>query len=142
MQNAFFNSPIKYPCKELTHIKDKESLFKALEEDDDLARLQSLGFTINQIYGGLSKANQFIKDVCTEEAGQTTIAVSTIHKYKGLEADHVVIMGDFLRRDEDGNPIVEELEEEENLNLLYVAITRAKVKLELPWYIEEFLKEV
>lgn len=139
MQNAYFNSEIKYPCRELSHIKNKDTLFQALEEDADLASLYNLGSRVAQTYGSLWEANKFIKEICTEEANTTTISVSTIHKYKGLEADLVILKDDFLPKDEDGFARLELLEEEENLNLLYVAITRAKVSILLPDYIQNYL---
>lgn len=139
MQNAFFGSEIKYPCRELFHIKDKHTLFQALEEDADLANLYNLGRMISNSYGSLYEANRFIKEVCTEEVGETDTSVSTIHKYKGLEADFVILKDDFLSKDEDGIPRFDLLEEEENLNLLYVAITRARVSLMLPVYIQDYL---
>jgi superfamily I DNA/RNA helicase len=56
------------------------------------------------------------------------ITLSTVHKAKGLEADHVYLLRETFphfqdRKDADGNAI--EVPEEET-NVLYVAITRAK----------------
>jgi ATP-dependent exoDNAse (exonuclease V) beta subunit len=55
------------------------------------------------------------------------ILLTTAHKSKGLEYDNVVIANDFKF----GTKEVLEMPEQE-LNLLYVACTRAKKNLQLP----------
>lgn len=59
--------------------------------------------------------------------GTPDIVLTTAHKSKGLEYDNVVIAGDFRF----GNKEVLDMPEQE-LNLLYVACTRAKKNLQLP----------
>lgn len=54
-------------------------------------------------------------------AERATVIISTAHKAKGLEWDTVKLLDDF--------PVVAEMDEEE-LRLLYVATTRAKIRLD------------
>ena len=59
------------------------------------------------------------------------ITLSTVHKAKGLEADHVFLLKETFhrhqkRKDRSGNPIPPQQEE---LNIEYVAITRARKTL-------------
>ncbi|EAI3274736.1 ATP-dependent helicase, partial [Campylobacter jejuni] len=75
-----------------------------------------------------------IKDIeksCVKKQEQADLILSTGHKSKGLEWNNVEIIDDFLN-------IKQELEEreqitiaKEELNLLYVAVTRAKNSLNI-----------
>ncbi len=82
---------------------------------------------------------------------QASVQVMTMHKAKGLEASLVFLYGGFVRMDsyvlsyhQDGQrfvsvgeakpaPAIQELEEEHQ-RLLYVAATRAKMRLYLPYF--------
>lgn len=61
-----------------------------------------------------------------QHASQTQVFISTVHKAKGLGFDQVVLASDFEWPD-DGHPGYKE-----SLNVIYVAITRAKRVLVLP----------
>jgi len=61
-----------------------------------------------------------IKTVCVSDLKHADIALSTIHKAKGLEFDTVVLLNDF------NDQISVDKWPEDEKNLLYVAITRAK----------------
>ena len=64
---------------------------------------------------------------CDLKTQNPDIVISTAHKSKGLEADNVTIFNDFSFEIEDG-----ELEvSDEELNLVYVAVTRAKKNLDV-----------
>lgn len=56
-----------------------------------------------------------------------TVILTTAHKSKGLEFDNVVVANDFKFGEKD----LLDMPEQE-INLLYVAVTRAKQKLQLP----------
>ena len=81
-----------------------------------------------------SDIKKLIKDItkqCVKEQSKAELILSTGHKSKGVEWDNVEIIDDFLN-------IRQELEEKdelkiakEELNLLYVAITRAKNSLNI-----------
>lgn len=63
------------------------------------------------------------------------ILLSTAHKAKGLEADNVIVLDDFQTIKELQARLAEdkmsEIDFEQELNLLYVAVSRAKYKLHL-----------
>lgn len=64
---------------------------------------------------------------CDLKTQNPDIVISTAHKSKGLEADNVTLFNDFNFEIEDG-----ELEvSDEELNLVYVAVTRAKKNLDV-----------
>lgn len=65
-----------------------------------------------------------------------TVILTTAHKSKGLEFDNVVIANDFKFGEKDLLDIPEQ-----ELNLLYVAVTRAKKKLQLPVALMEYYKD-
>ncbi len=71
------------------------------------------------------------------EADQSDLIISTAHKAKGREWSTVRLMDDFIksqpRRGPDGEPGTKRpLYEASELRLLYVALTRAKVSIEVP----------
>ena len=68
----------------------------------------------------LEEAQQSIKDMFHDESGEDTVLFSTVHKSKGLERNDVFILYDTIRQDT-----------QENKNIYYVALTRAKKRLYL-----------
>jgi superfamily I DNA/RNA helicase len=68
------------------------------------------------------------------------IFFSTAHKSKGLEFEQVWLADDFMRFFEDGRELhVDEVEQEE-VNILYVALTRARAAIRLCASFEEWLQ--
>lgn len=73
--------------------------------------------------------SQAIRDVCNnslseKQAHLADVQVVTAHRSKGLEWDRVLIAGDF-KPPKDGRPI-----RPEDLRLMYVAVTRARLFLD------------
>ena len=66
------------------------------------------------------------KTVDTEQAG---IILTTAHKAKGLEWDHVLIMDDFVPLVKDETPVDPAGVDPDEFNLIYVAVTRARERL-------------
>ena len=64
---------------------------------------------------------------CDLKTQNPDIVISTTHRSKGLEADNVTIFNDFNFEIEDGELQVSD----EELNLIYVAVTRAKKNLDV-----------
>ncbi|MFQ2234880.1 3'-5' exonuclease [Aeromonas dhakensis] len=63
--------------------------------------------------------------------GMADISISTVHKFKGLESENVILGWDVK------SPFsLRQCEQEEEINIGYVGITRAKCNLELPrsWF--------
>ena len=70
-----------------------------------------------------------VKTVCTKDIRKADIVLSTIHKAKGLEFDTVTLLNDFADLREIHGPGEGRSWPEDEKNLLYVAITRAKNNL-------------
>ena len=71
---------------------------------------------------------------------ETPISFTTAHRAKGREWDQVLIAGDFPKPDMDEESLEWKLPDEEELNLIYVAVTRAIKGLDLgslSWVLEE-----
>ena len=64
---------------------------------------------------------------------------STAHKAKGLEFDQVWLADDFMRFFVDGKELTAEEVEQADVNLLYVALTRAKESIRLSAGFDEWL---
>jgi F-box protein, helicase, 18 len=63
------------------------------------------------------------------DPGRAGILLTTAHKAKGLEWDNVLIMDDFVSLVKDGRPIDPSGMDPDEFNLIYVAMTRARVLL-------------
>ncbi len=96
------------------------------------------------MHGDIIKLIKAIEKSSVKKQEQADLILSTGHKSKGLEWNNVEIIDDFLN-------IKQELEErvritiaKEELNLLYVAITRAKNSLSISkdyLFEKEFIQE-
>lgn len=125
-------SVAKFPDKELSQFHSKEELFAAAASQQELATLISLT-SLLMSNGGVYKCLQKLakETVSLEDA---EVVVATCHKLKGLGFDSVVVMDDFLylAEDEDFSFIPYKLADSQTLELLYVAISRAKYNVVLP----------
>ena len=85
--------------------------------------LAKLGITceVDRVFTGSGQVIDYLADRCESDELITGVYIGTIHSVKGLEYDNVIIMG------VDGKQF--RLSNEENNNLYYVAITRAKTNL-------------
>lgn len=142
IQACYFNEKPRYPNKELSFIKDKASLEEALVYSDELTRLLKLKEKLTSGGGNLYSAKQAIESLIVKDISKADIVISSIHSSKGLEWDEVTIDEDFLIPFE--NETIEDMLERlwETLSLcclLYVGVTRAKVKVNLPIYLESLL---
>lgn len=103
-----------------------EHVGKSRDEMSTLLRLSKNGENINPLIDLLARVRQ-------TAAGASRV-VSTGHKCKGLEWDHVTLDGDFVTPGPEGD-VEDALYNSERANLLYVAGTRAKRAL---WLADEF----
>jgi F-box protein, helicase, 18 len=77
------------------------------------------------------------KHVGNEQKDKAEIIFSTVHRCKGMEYDSVQLVDDFLTEEKlkkikDENPEMDLSKLNEEINLLYVAVTRAKNNLYIP----------
>ena len=119
--------------EDVTHIKIKQ--FKSWDSMIDFndtfqdSDISILAMFIGKYKNSFPDIIEQIKNANYVEEKQAEVVLSTIHKAKGMEWDNVVIDSDFHILDMEIKQIL--AQEEEELNLLYVAITRAKEKLHM-----------
>ena len=136
----------KFPDKELTQYKDRSELLEAANYQAELNKLINLTMQLSR--GGLSTNINNIKNIIVSEENNASFALTTGHKSKGLEWDKVTLYHDLLPRelDEEGNEIeldditfMEKLKQGQCLELLYVALTRARYEVVLPMKLKGIL---
>lgn len=130
------------------HIRDKliaqMPSMKDLEDYVEKTEDVQLGMMVELVkeYGNeLPKIIKTIKDkhLENEDRDKAEIIFSTVHRSKGMEYDEVVLVKDFMTKEKLETRIKENPDKDmdiaklnEEINLLYVAITRAKWKLSIP----------
>lgn len=103
--------------------------------DNDLKLICRMVKTYESDLRGLLKQ---LQNAQTDDPRKADYMVSTVHKAKGLEYDHVRLADDFITKDKLTAILKkEELAEvrdglNEEINVLYVAITRARKELKVP----------
>ncbi|TAJ11497.1 ATP-dependent helicase [Marinilabiliaceae bacterium JC017] len=124
----------------IASVPDFEQLKNYTEETED-ASLKSLVELVEKYHNDIPYFLKRIKESNVDDAhrDQAEMVFSTVHKSKGLEYDEVFLTNDFFSEqnlyDIKGAIKAKEVDPktiEEELNLLYVAITRAKAKLHIP----------
>lgn len=107
----------RYHSKEMTKLLKRDPHLAKTK----LAQLQDNVDTINTLaetVGSVEELTRKLDMLFNDEAGAASVMCSTIHKAKGLEADRVWVLEDTLKR---GG--------QEELNICYVAYTRARKEL-------------
>ncbi|GAB2750469.1 UvrD-helicase domain-containing protein [Melaminivora jejuensis] len=94
-------------------------------------------------YGGsLERLIEDIYKSTESNLSKAEVILGTAHKSKGLTLDHVVLADDFPELiDHEGIPLEPEELDRQEINLLYVAVTRTKHSLELNYETRRFLSE-
>ena len=143
INSCYFNEAPKYPNSELLKIKDRQSLEEAVAHSEELQRLVKLNLALTKQAGSLTKAKQLIEQVLVSSMSEASLCISTCHASKGLEYCEVTLAEDFIKLQEDEPvDVTAILEGDVDLRcMLYVAITRAKVKFNPPSYLVNLLGE-
>ena len=131
----------KVSHSKLKHFKSWEAMlhFNHKYQDPDITFLAKL---IKEHKGSFKKIINQIEEACYIEEGKAEVTLSTIHKSKGREWDNVVLEDDFIIFTNEV-PLEEILVYDvEELNLIYVGITRTKVNLLLSSGVSSFLKRL
>lgn len=133
----------------MRHMMSEGSRAKSFDNYDELtqvakidAELSSIRKIIEEHQGKLPEIVDAIRQNQVSFANHADVSVSTIHKAKGLEWKNVIVSNDITEMMLNGKmlPLVPDapshvqdvLRNPEDINLLYVAMTRAKETLELP----------
>ncbi len=107
-------------------------------EDAQLAMMMEI---VNEYGNQIPRIIQKLKNMHTgdEERGKAEMIFSTVHRAKGMEYDSVYLVNDFLSESKLERIIKESKDQpldigklNEEINLLYVAVTRAKHKIYIP----------
>lgn len=130
INSLFFKQYVKFPDEELKQFKSYEDLIKAAEYDINLKKLVNfttqLSTSTEGLHGSITKIKACLFD--PDKHNTYDYTVTTAHKSKGLEWDEVILADDMLYV-KDEQSVEEALSENQTLNLIYVAITRAKYKV-------------
>ncbi len=126
--------------KLIRSMKDLDELEDYIENTEDM-QLAMMVDIVKEYGNEIPGLIRSLKDLHTgdEERHKAEMIYSTVHRAKGMEYDIVYLVGDFITEsklekaklnNKDRQPDIEKLNEE--INLLYVAITRTKNKLHIP----------
>jgi ATP-dependent exoDNAse (exonuclease V) beta subunit len=129
----------RYPNKSLVGFNSFDELRVESEHSAELKKLLNLGAILASGKG--THANIVsIKEVIVEDVEEANYTITTCHKSKGLEWDYVKLDEDMLYVDEEQDyDLVDLLKTGQTLNLLYVAVTRAKYSVKLPQLVQEVI---
>lgn len=125
----------------LKHFKSWSAMlqFNHKYQDPDITFLAKL---IKEHGASFKNIIKQIENACYVEEGNAAVTLSTIHKSKGREWDNVVLEDDFIIFTNEV-PLEEILVYDvEELNLIYVGVTRTKLKLLLSGGVSGFLKRL
>ena len=131
----------------LKDIKSIGELENFISKTEDIYMKQVLELYIT--YGAYEFINYVndLKKICIDDKYKSDLILTTVHKSKGMEYDKVLLLDDFkdvldfydiLKKSD--NKYKTRMLINEEINLLYVALTRAKVELILPENIEKAIE--
>ena len=131
----------KVSHSKLKHFKSWEAMlhFNHKYQDPDITFLAKL---IKEHGSSFKNIIKQIENACYVEEGKAAVILSTIHKSKGREWDNVVLEDDFIIFTNEvplEEIVVYDIEE---LNLIYVGVTRTKGNLLLVSGVSSFLKRL
>ncbi len=126
--------------KLIKEMKDLDELEEYIEKTEDMQLAMMVEIVREygmKIPGLINKLKE--KHIDTNEKHKAELIFSTVHRSKGMEYDCVELVNDFITEDKlerQKNDIRKEnldlAKLNEEINLLYVAVTRAKYKLVIP----------
>ena len=137
----FSGSPNKVEHVKLKHFKSWGAMlqFNHKYQDPDITFLAKL---IKEHGASFKNIIKQIEDACYVGESEAAVTLSTIHKSKGREWDNVVLEDDFIIFTNEV-PLEEILVYDvEELNLIYVGVTRTKANLLLSTGVSSFLKRL
>ncbi len=138
--NLYNHKPNRIRDALIKNMKDLAELEDYIEKTED-AQLGMMVEIVKEYGNSIPNILKKIKEkhLNDEDKHQAEIIFSTVHRCKGMEYDSVLLVNDFINKKKLDKLKNEEGVKEHNLsrineeiNLLYVAITRAKCRLEIP----------
>jgi hypothetical protein len=140
INSLYFKEKPKFPDKELSEYKTYGELLQAAEKLPELKKLVTATVILSK--GGLHKNIEKIKRILVNSEDDADFTISTSHKSKGLEWDKVIICDDIIPVDKEGEINEEELVSGQTINLIYVALTRGKYEVQIPYDLINILSRV
>jgi superfamily I DNA/RNA helicase len=140
--NLYNNDSDRIRDKLIKSMKDMDELEEYIEKTEDV-QLSMMSEIVkeygNEIYGIIKS----LKDLHTgdEDRDKAEMIFSTVHRAKGMEYDSVYLVNDFVTEEKleklkaaqgDKEEPLNITKWNEEINLLYVAVTRTKNKLHIP----------
>lgn len=106
-------------------------LLEAAQEDAELKRIAKIVIEKKTEYY-ITKFDDIVSK------SKANVLLTTAHKSKGKEWNHVKVADDFMLRTKEGKQVLKDVPQAE-VNMLYVACTRATHNLEIPFDLFEFV---
>lgn len=129
--------PVKYPNPEIAKFKSFNEFLKIATGSDqvppdvNLNKLLTIFYLLRNTFGGIYKAKTNLESIVVKSDEDITLC--TAHKSKGLEWDEVSLHPDIVNIDDScDESILQGLTTNQSLELLYVAMTRGKYKVNIP----------
>ena len=128
--------------RKIKQFKDWKSMlrFNHQYQDAELTLLANLIKRYNMAFAGVIKKVENVN--YTRVESEADFIFSTIHKSKGREWDNVIVEDDFLVFTNNSSVPTIISQEQEEMNLMYVAITRAKYNLHMRARLYNFIKKL
>jgi F-box protein, helicase, 18 len=139
--NLYNGKPDKIKDKLIANMKTLKELEDYIEKTED----NSLGMIVEVVKEFGNKLPSLINELKTNHTTvkeDADMIFSTVHRCKGMEYDEVTLLNDFITEEKlkkyisqfGGDKITEQDTNRlaEEINILYVAVTRAKNKLKIP----------
>lgn len=132
--------PDKVKDSFLKRFNDLESLKEYAKSVDDFELLSLCKVTDTYKDTDIPNLIKRIKRKTIKDPAKADIILTTTHKAKGLEFDHVKMVNDFIPLVKDDSIIEVQMADPEEINLLYVSITRTKKCLNPNDDLEDFIQ--
>jgi len=123
----------------LKRFNDIDSLKEYAKGADDFELLSLCKVIDTYINTDVPDLIRRIKEKTIDDPTKADIILTTTHKAKGLEFENVKLVDDFIHLVKDDSLIDVQTADPEEINILYVAITRTKKILELNEDLDVFL---
>jgi len=139
--NLYNGKPDKIKDKLIGSMKTMKELEDYIEKTDDNS-LKMIVDVVKEFGNKLPSLIAELKNNHTTQKGDADMIFSTVHRCKGMEYDEVTLLNDFINEAKLQKHIEQYSREKindnsrnrlaEEINILYVAATRAKTKLIIP----------
>lgn len=124
------------------HIKSFKGFTEMMDvaEQTDDKELIYLGKIVDKYKGNVSKMLKIILKHKVDNINECNIILSTAHKSKGLEFDQVMLTNDYINFFNSAGELLPNRLKEEEINILYVAASRAKMYLKPNGVLKKLIK--